>query len=151
MKKQVFLRGLLGVPIGITIGYLITVIISLCVADGKFHPCVPEFVNQFGSEINAVALQLAMSALIGVAFGSSSVIWEMDNWSIAKQTGIYFTITALTMLPIAYFARWMEHSIGGFLLFFGIFVAIFLVMWFSQCYIWKFKVKKINEKVKKVK
>lgn len=151
MKKQVLLRGLLGVPLGITIGYLIAVFVSLSFGDGNFYPCEPELTNQLGSEISAVVLQTVLCALLGAVFGSASVIWEMENWSIAKQTGIYFSTTALGMLPIAYFARWMEHSIGGFLLYFGIFFAIFILMWIIQYCFWKKKVKNINTKVNKQK
>ena len=32
----------------------------------------------------------------------ASVIWEIDSWSLAKQSGIYFSIACVTMLPIAY-------------------------------------------------
>lgn len=147
MKKQVLLRGLLGVPLGIAIGYLIAVFVSLSFGDGNFYPCEPELANQLGSEISAVVLQTVLCALLGAVFGSASVIWEMENWSIVKQTGIYFSVTALGMLPIAYFARWMEHSIGGFLLYFGIFFAIFIFMWIIQYCFWKKKIKNINTKV----
>jgi len=149
MMKKTILRALIGVPVGITIGYFITIIISLCVADGKFYSCEPEFINQFGSEINAVVLQTIFYVFIGSIFSASSVIWEIEEWSIVKQTGIYFTITALTMLPIAYVTRWMEHSVSGFLLYFGIFFVIFMVIWITNYMFWKRKVKTINEKINK--
>jgi len=84
-----------------------------------------------------------------IIFAACSVIWEMDRWSIAKQTCIYFLITSLVMMPIAYFTNWMEHTIIGFLLYFGIFAAIFIAVWFVQYRIWKNKVKKINSKFDK--
>jgi len=149
MKKQILLRGLLGIPVGIAIGCLITIFVSLGIADGSYYPCVPALATQVGSEINAVVLQMILCAVLGAVFGSASVIWEMDNWSIAKQTGIYFSVTALAMLPIAYITHWMEHSFVGFLIYFGIFFAIFIVMWLMQYYIVKSKIKKMNLKVKK--
>lgn len=147
MKKQVILRGLIGVPIGITIGYLITIFISLALGKGYYSPCVPALTQQIGNEIGAVIVQTMLCAVLGAVFGSASVIWEMDTWSILKQTGVYFSMIALTMLPIAYATHWMEHTIGGFLLYFGIFVTIFIVVWMIQYAIWKYRVKKIAEKV----
>ena len=78
----------------------------------------------------------------------SSLIWEIESWGIAKQTGIYFAVTALAMMPIAYLANWMEHSVMGFLIYFGIFVGIFIVVWVIQYLIWHNKIKRLNDKVK---
>lgn len=79
----------------------------------------------------------------------ASVIWELDSWSLAKQSGIYFLIASIMMLPIAYIANWMKHSIGGFLSYAGIFTAIFVAVWLAQYLSWKRKIKKMNELVQK--
>lgn len=149
MRKQAFMRGLMGFPLGIAIGYLVTIVISLGWGQGYYSPCIPEFIEAMGSEIGAVTLQALLCGLIGSSFAACSVIWEVDKWSIAKQTGIYFLITALVMLPIAYLMNWMKHTFIGFLVYFGIFVAIFAMMWMVQYLIWKQKIKKMNEKFKK--
>ena len=130
MKKKIIKRSLLGFPLGITIGYLITILISLGWANGYYSPCVPELIS-----------------LMGAGFAASSVIWEMDSWSIVKQTGIYFSIISVIMLPIAYFAYWMEHSVVGFLIYFGIFALIFVVIWIIQFGIGRYNVRKMNEKL----
>lgn len=147
MKKKIALRGILGFPIGIAIGYIITIVISLSVADGCYSPCVPELIRVMGNEINAVTVQALLCGLLGAGFAASSVIWEMENWSIVKQTGVYFLITSLIMLPIAYFSYWMEHSVAGFFSYFGIFVLIFAVFWVMQFTIAKHNVKKMNKKL----
>lgn len=146
MRKKAFLRGLLGLPLGIAIGYLVTIFISLALGNGNYVPCIPAFVTTMGSEINAVILQTVLCGLLGSSFAACSLIWEIDHWSIAKQTCIYFLITSLVMMPIAYFTNWMQHTIVGFLIYFGIFVFIFIAVWFSQYIIWKNKVRKINTK-----
>ena len=147
MKKKIILRGILGIPIGITIGYLITIFISLGLANGYYSPCVPELISMMGSEIRAVIVQSVFSGILGAGFAASSVIWEIDHWSLVKQTGIYFAIASLLMLPIAYLADWMEHSVVGFLSYFGIFILIFAMIWAIQFAIGKYNVKKMNEKL----
>ena len=102
MKKKVLFRGVLGFPLGIAIGYAITILISIGLGQGYYHPCTPELIDYIGSELNAVIVQAVLCGLLGVAFGASSAIWETGNWSIVKQTGVYFTITAIVMLPFAY-------------------------------------------------
>lgn len=149
MKKNIILRSVLGFPIGITIGYLITIFISLGWANGYYSPCVPELIDVMGNEINAVILQTLLCGLLGTGFAASSVIWDIEHWSIMKQTGIYFSIISLIMMPIAYFTYWMEHSVIGFLSYFGIFVLIFVVIWIIQFAIAKHNVKKMNENLHK--
>lgn len=145
MKKKIVLRSILGFPVGITIGYFITILISLCSANGQYVPCVPELIAVMGNEINAVILQALLCGLLGAGFAASSVIWEMENWSLMKQTGIYFAVISIIMLPIAYFSYWMEHSVAGFFSYFGIFVLIFALIWIIQFVIGKRNVRKMNE------
>ena len=145
MKKQIIKRGLFGFPVGIAIGFVITILISACVGNGSFYPVTPELINTMGNELNAVILQTVLCGIMGTGFAMASVIWELDSWSLAKQSGIYFLIACILMLPIAYIAGWMEHSIGGFLSYVGIFVAIFIAQYLS----WKRKIKKMNELVNK--
>lgn len=145
MKKKLVLRSLLGFPIGLAIGYLITILISVLLADGQYYPCVPELTAAMGSEIRAVLLQALLCGILGAGFAAASVIWEMDNWGLVKQTGIYFSIISVLMMPIAYAAYWFEHSMKGFLSYFGIFFLIFLVIWISQYIIAKCNVKKMNK------
>lgn len=148
MKKRTLLRGVLGFPLGIAIGYVITIFISIGKGEGYYFPCVPELIEQMGNEINAVIVQTVLSGLLGAAFGASSVIWEIDDWSLVKQTGIYFAITSVVMLPFAYFMFWTEHSVKGIVRYFGIFAAIFIIIWLSQYLIGKYTVTKMNSKLK---
>jgi hypothetical protein len=149
MRKKALLRGLLGLPLGIAIGYVITILISLSLGNGQYAPCVPSLVKTMGSEIGAVLLQAGLCGLLGASFAAASVIWEIEAWSIARQTGVYFAVTSLTMLPIAYFTNWMAHTVLGFFIYFGIFVGIFIVMWLAQYFYWKQRIKKFNTKIGK--
>ena len=149
MKKKLIGRGVIGFPVGIAIGYVITVIISICIGDGFFHPVNPELVNEMGSELNAILIQTGLSGIMGTGFAMASVIWEIDSWSLAKQSGIYFSIACVTMFPIAYITNWMKHNAIGILSYVGIFVAIFVITWLVQYFVWKRKVKRMNDGVRK--
>lgn len=151
MKKNIIVRGSIGFPIGIALGYLISIFTSLIWADGYYSPCVPELISVMGNEINAVLVQALLCGLVGIGFSGGSVIWEVERWSIVVQTGVYFAITALIMMPIAYFMYWMEHSLKGFLSYFGIFVLVFAVVWIIQYMIGRYIVKKLNTNLQKTK
>ena len=150
MKKKIILRSILGIPIGVAVGYLITILISLAWAGDYYSPCVPELILVAGSEFRAVIFQTFLCSLLGAGFAASSIIWEIEHWSIVKQTGIYFLIVSVIMMPAAYFAYWMEHSIAGFLSYFGIFVFIFVIIWLIQFIAGRRNVKKLNENLHKV-
>lgn len=149
MKKKIIMRGLFGLPTGIVIGFVITLIISACIGNGSFYPVTPELIDTMGNELNAVILQTVLCAIMGVGFAAASVIWELDSWSLAKQSGVYFMIISVVMLPIAYVTNWMKHTILGVLSYVAIFAAIFVVVWLSQYLLWKRKIKKMNALVSK--
>lgn len=149
MKKKIITRGLLGLIIGVAIGFIISLIISTIINDGSFYPVSPELIKTMGSELNAVILQTILCAIMGAGFSAASVIWKIDSWSIAKQTGIYFLIISIIMLPIAYIANWMKHSLLGFVFYTSIFIFIFILVWIIQYLIWKQKIKKMNTLINK--
>ena len=149
MKKKILMRGLFGLPTGIAIGFVITLIISICIGNGSFYPVTPELIDATGNELNAVILQTVLCAIMGAGFAAASIIWELDSWSLAKQSGIYFMIISVIMLPIAYFTNWMKHTALDVLSYVAIFVAIFVVVWLSQYLLWKRKIKQMNTLVNK--
>lgn len=149
MKKELIFRLLVGLLVGIVISYFITIGISLAIGDDNYYPCVPSFIERFGNEITAVIIQTVLSAVLGAGFAGCSLVWEKDEWSLLKQTSIYFSIVSVLMMTIAYICEWMEHSVKGILGYFGIFFAIFIVVWIVQYLIWKVRISKIKEGIQK--
>ena len=64
--------------------------------------------------------------------------------SIAKQTGVYFGITASVMMPVAYLAKWMEPTLWGLNILNLIIIHCYLVIQ----YVLKTKINKRNEEKK---
>ena len=87
MKKKVILRSLIGAPIGLSISFIITLIISVIINKGEYYPVMPKLTALCGNELNAVVIQTVCSLIYGAAFGGASIIWDMENWSLLKQTG----------------------------------------------------------------
>ena len=144
MKKKILLRCLLGAPLGLAISTMITIFISYAMGDGSYYAVVPELVRDCGSEINAVALQAVCSLLYGAAWAGASLIWEADGWSLLKMTVTHLLICSLATFPVAYLMRWMDHSLPGIALYFGIFLAIYAVIWITQYSAMKRKIDELN-------
>lgn len=149
MKKKIRLLGFFGFPVGIAIGFILSIVISLLVGTGDYYPVPSQLAETMGSELKAVILQTVLCGIMGSGFAMSSVVWDMDSWSLAKQSGIYFLLSAIVMFPIAYITHWMNHSVSGILSYIGIFVAIFLIIWITRYLIWKRKIRRMNAHLRK--
>lgn len=147
MKKKVIVRALLGFPLGVFIGYTITILSSAIFAQGYYAAVVPALIEECGSEIAAVILQYVLAGILGAACAASSVVWKIENWSFLRQTVIHFLIISFSMLPIAYFTHWMEHSLLGILSYFGIFIGAYAVIWIILFIVWKKKINAMNRKI----
>ena len=147
MLKKAIKLGFLSIPAAVFMGYVITIIISLAVGDGYYHPVAPGLTEQFDSQIAAVVFQTALLAIWGLVTGAASVIWRMEKWSLAQQTGIYFLILSIPAFIIGYAAHWIPGSIFGFVMYFGIFVAIFAGVWIVSYLMMRGKIRKMNGKL----
>lgn len=148
IKREIITRSMIGGMGGIVIVQIILIGIALVIGNGTFYSCVPELIEEIGTETGAVIVQTILSVILGAICGGASVIWELDCWSLAKQTLVYFVLLAGAMLPVAYVTHWMEHSVKGVLVYAGIFLGIFLVIWLAKYMIWKVKIDKLNRGLK---
>ena len=142
--KKALIRGLLGIPIGVfistTIGLFISLIKGELVVIPEFDPGI--------SALTAYAIQYIISMLIGFAFAFSSAIFEIDEWSITKQTIVHLLITSIVFLPCSILARWIEPNIIAIIIYFVTFIVIYALVWGLQYVFWKSRIKKMNEKLK---
>lgn len=148
MKKKVITRCLIGAPLGLALSTLITIIISTTVGDGQYYAVVPELINDFGSELNAVWIQTILSMIYGAAFAGASVIWEKEDWSLLFQTVLHLLICSTATFPIAYTTRWMSHDLKGIILYFGIFFVAYAFIWMSQYFSIKKRIRQMDAKIK---
>ena len=148
MKKKIILRCLIGAPIGLSISFIITLIISAMINKGEFYPVVPQFTIICGNELNAVIIQSLCSLLYGAAFAGASVIWEVESWSLLKQTVLHCIVISSSTLPIAYCMYWMPHNVLGIAIYIFIFFFFYFFIWFGQYFAMKKKIQAFNDKVK---
>ena len=148
MKKDTGIRIALGLPIGLAINFVITIIISLIIGDGNYHAALPALIAATGGELKAVIVQALATMFYGAVWSGASTIFERDDWSLLRQTATHFAIGSLASLPIAYFLRWMPHSLMGFVKYFGIFILIYAIIWLLIYAVTKRNIDQINARVK---
>lgn len=129
IKKQLLIRGLIGAAVGFFICYFITIITSVIIGNGEFYPVVPQAIELFGTELNAVIAQTIISMIYGAILSGTSVIWTIDRWSLIKQTITHLLIYSTATIPVAYFLYWMPHNVISILIYYSDFYYnIFLYM-----------------------
>ena len=149
MKTIFIKRALLGFPLGMAIGYTISIIFSLTFANGYYGAIHPELIETFGNEINAVIVQAILWGLTGFIFSGFSVIWEKDNWSLVKQTTIAFFVYLLSIMVVGYILKWFTFNILQVIIFISIFIFIFFIIWILIYLKMKKDVDAFNAKIQK--
>lgn len=148
MKKKILFRSLLGAPIGVLVSLIITIIFSLSMGNGEYFPAPHELIVWCGGNATiAVIVQTICSLFVGAVCGGSSVIWEIEKWSLLKQTLIHFVVIAVPFFGIGYILNWMPHYLYGALGYVGGFVVVYLLMWCSIYFSIKAKIKKMNKRL----
>lgn len=147
MRKKIISLGLLGFPLGVFLGYTITIFISAVDARGVYLPVVPELTKAMGSEISAVVLQYFLSGILGVGFAASSVIWQNENWSILKRTVLHLIAMSVFLFPIAYITYWMPHTPWGIAQYLLIFLTMYVIIAAIQYFAYQRNVRAINQKL----
>lgn len=147
LKQQLISLGLFGFPLGVTIGYVITILVSLGVGDGRYYAVNEPLIAFAGGELNAVMLQALLGGILGMGYAMASVVWDIDSWSLARKTAVYLVIGCVLLFPISYIAHWMPRNVVGVLVYVGIFVVIFVVVWLAQYMIYKRQVNEMNSKL----
>lgn len=62
---------------------------------------------------------------------AASVIYELDAWSLRRQTAVHFAVMAVTVFPARVLSGWFRtQTVGGFATIGGYFVAVGLISWF---------------------
>lgn len=97
--KNVLSRLALGAGMGVVIGYIVNIIISMGIGKGNYLPVMPQLQAWCSSEINAVLLQTLLTALIGIVFAETGLIFEIAAWSFLKQCVVHFCISAPFFIP----------------------------------------------------
>lgn len=141
--KKSILRGFLGIPIGVFISTTISIIYSLAFGEIMAIPYGMENSNS----LTVYIAQYFVSIIIGFVFSASSVIFEIDEWSLLKQTVVHFFITTLVFFPCSIKVGWIDVNPMSILIYIGVFIFIYLLAWISIYFTWKSKIKKLNNKL----
>lgn len=145
MKRQVILRALIGAPIGVLISTIISLCVSWGIGDGTLYPVTSEASALFGSELAAATFQCISCLLYGAAWGAMSVIWDLSNWSLTKQTSVHFLLASSVTFPVMYFNCWVPHTVLAVVIYYLIFIGIYVGIWAGTFFRTRAQIREMNQ------
>ena len=89
-----------------------------------------------------------ITGLIITAVAATSVIYDVESWSLKKQSVVHFLIMLVTVYPCLVFSGWFPtKSILDLVKIFGFFLIVGIILWTNIIYfIWQdFKVINLNK------
>lgn len=134
-KKAVIL-GAIGMILGIFIG-------------AGFWYLMSGEVPETSTSLSAMMLHLLLSGVLGMVANGSSVIYEIEEWSIIRATITHFIIAMGVFYVIAFTLRWFSPSDPACWIMSAIMVIVYFTIWMVQSLIFKHKVKRMNEELRK--
>lgn len=147
LYKKILKLALWSAPLGTNIGILIDIIFNNSI---NLFSSKSNFEHFFQNPISINLADLFIWALIGIIFGCSSLIYQVETWSITKQTLVHFCITYFSMSVINILANVNKFSWAKYydLLDFTIdFCIIYLIFWSVSIIRAKMTVRSLNRKL----
>lgn len=143
MRTSLYKHAGLGLLLGMIVGSVIAWL------SGGFSEVIinPILIDRMGSKTAAIVLQTLVSGVYGAAAVSGMLLYDVDEWSLAKATIVHYLIVAVPYVPMALFLGWAE-SAADILIVEGFQLIAFFLIWSVMVLRYKAKVKKLNELVK---
>ena len=150
LKNKFILKFAIGFSFGILICTIITsVITTASINDGNTYFCDPTFSSMFSNEIVAFIIQMIVSGLLGAICMGGTVVYEIEEWSVLKATATHFLIANGMFILTATFLKWWSiNDWVSNLIFIGIILLMYILIWLIQYVIYKIEVKKIKRDIK---
>ena len=152
-KNRIIVHSSLGLALGLLVGDIITAVSATHeYNDGMLYVCTKELTEAVGSELGAFILQTLLSGLFGAVGMGLSSLYRIESWSIAKATGIHFSITLVFFYLTAFTLKWWSiRDAEWCLIMLVIFVAEYLIIWMVNYLTNRKSVREMNKALNEMK
>ncbi|CAH1852137.1 DUF3021 domain-containing protein [Convivina praedatoris] len=138
-----------GIITGTFIGFMSALFFSWLYGANNLYPSSPQFVEQFSNNLIAITVSAVIWALMGVVFSTAQMIFEVESWSITKQTVWHFITTYTGYTILAILAGWFPLNFWYLLQYTLIFVVVYIIIWLISMYVARRNVAKLNQELLK--
>ena len=134
---------------GTLYGLIVSLFYNFSNKNSVYYPSDPSFTTKFATPLNAMTVSVIFWALMGLVFGFGSFVFAIRQWSLLKKTIVSFIIYYIGFTPLAFLAGWFSLNIVNFMIFTGLFILIYVTIWFIRSYQVIREIREINNKIKK--
>lgn len=99
--------------------------------------------------ISVIWSNMLSSMILGIYYGCSSFIFEIEKWSPLKQTIIHFILSFAIWLPIAIITGWVPLNLSTIFIGVIIFTVLYLLTWYGHFLYFKKVENDMNNLLKK--
>lgn len=92
---------------------------------------------------------ILLGGLYGAAAMGSSVVYEIEKWSIARATATHFLCTFALYFLLSLSLGWFRPEEPLFWIVIGVMTAAYLLIWLFQYLAYKRTIQKMNDDLKK--
>lgn len=115
MRKELIKRFVLGAPFGLVLTTIITVFSAIG------HESIT-----FDSQ--AYIISVVASLLLGGYLSSISIVYDMEQWGLMKQTSVHLLLITPFFLA-AYYLGWLPVSMEGIFMYLIVWLLVYMVLW----------------------
>ncbi len=131
IKTKFIIRALVGITLGMCIGIFTYVLV---VSDTE--PVDKVY----------LVLHLFCSAALGLVGNGGAIIYDFEDWSLARATFTHYIITFMTLFVISEMLGWFPHSV--LLIVFIVFTIVYFIIWLAEYLSWRKEVRQMNIELK---
>ncbi len=147
-RHHVFGRFGIGFGVGVIIGDLITVLISM--TTGGEMMFIPRLEELCASEAGAFLCQFLMCGLIGTVFAEAGILFALDRWSFPVTCLWHFAVTAIFYLPFLWICNFGMTLFPGLLIVLGNILFTYFITWMISYFIMRSEVDRINREIQRL-
>lgn len=140
LLSRIVKRALLGFLLGTAIGNLIAWLSSSYVS--------AVLINRTGNIPAAIIVQSLVCGLYGSAAMAGTIFYDIEQWPLTCSSIAHYLVIAVLYVPAAAFLGWADNA-ADILIFEGILLAAYFVVWLVMYLRYKSKVRILNEELKR--
>lgn len=150
MWKKALGRAAVSAGVAALLSQVSLVITALAAGGPDFVPLVPSYRAHFQSDAVALGVHALLVAAIGAVFGGFSVLFEIERWSLLKQGGLHFLLTAAVWAPISTFLWGLDRYPMALLYTLLSFAVTYGVTWGANYHKYRREIRQINQRLERL-
>ncbi len=140
--KMLLKMGIPGFVIGMIIGFMLTFIFSMM--NGEGFIVAPALVSEIG-EVPALIVQALLSGTVGFVGTVGTFVYYSERIGLTLASLLHCLMCLAVFIPTAHILWWSDRTLEGALLFAGMIVCMYALIWFSVYISSAVQIQRINK------